>query len=316
MSYNGYGYGPSFGSGKIGHVVTPEPEPEINYVSKPMIKEFSDGKMLPLGQSGFVCLKDVVCVSRDKDSRYNRKEVVEIVLKNQAKCYWRYWHKSSADTVFKYLSDLLEVKEYTTESVQEAEKPKILIIGHKRHGKDTVAEIFNEIFDLSFESSSEAASRIFLYNALKEKYNYQSPEECFEDRVNHRAEWYELIKEYNKEDRAKLAKGILKNSDCYVGMRDREEISECIAQDLFDVVIWVDASDRLELEGSDSFNIDRSCADFIIDNNGTLPELVLKVTRVGKLLFEGANIKEESSPKDKGEHMSTEELSKFYYGLK
>ena len=43
-------------------------------------------------------------------------------------------------------------------------------------------------------------------------------------------------------------------------------------QGLFDLIVWVDASDRLPLEPATSFNIDKSCADIIINNNGTLDE--------------------------------------------
>jgi len=39
----------------------------------------------------------------------------------------------------------------------------------------------------------------------------------------------------------------------------RDEIKECIRQELFDLIIWVDASKRLPLESADSFNIDQSC---------------------------------------------------------
>ena len=122
-------------------------------------------------------------------------------------------------------------------------KPKLLIIGNMRHGKDTLAELLNEEFGYTFESSSQSAANIFLYDELKDKYGYKTPEECFEDRVNHRQEWYEAICEYNKDDKARLAKGILERSDCYVGMRDRDEIEECLKQGIFDLVIWVDASD-------------------------------------------------------------------------
>lgn len=162
---------------------------------------------------------------------------------------------------------------------------KLLIIGHARHGKDTLAEILNEEFGVTFESSSVSAAKIFLYNALKEKYGYKTPLECFEDRVNHRAEWKEMIYEYNNGDRARLAKKILENSDCYVGMRDREEIAESVKQDLFALIVWVDASERLELEPPDSFNIDRSCADIIIDNNGTYEEFKTKVIKVFKIIL-------------------------------
>ena len=162
---------------------------------------------------------------------------------------------------------------------------KLLIIGHARHAKDTFAEILEEHYGLKFVSSSQAAADIFIYDALKDKYNYQNSVECFEDRVNHRAEWYDMICEYNKEDKAKLAKGILEMADCYVGMRDRSEILECKNQGLFDIIIWVDASERLPLEDPSSFNIDKSDADFIVDNNGTLEQFRERVLRIGKLLL-------------------------------
>jgi len=163
--------------------------------------------------------------------------------------------------------------------------PKLLIIGHARHGKDSMAEILQTHFGLKFKSSSEAASEIFIYNVLKEKYGYTTPYQCFEDRVNHRAEWHQLICDYNINDKAKLAKGILEHADCYVGMRDYREINECINQNLFDLIIWVDASERLPLEDTSSFNINKSNADIIVDNNGTYEEFENKVIRLGKALI-------------------------------
>jgi hypothetical protein len=67
-------------------------------------------------------------------------------------------------------------------------------------------------------------------------------------------------------------------------MRDREEINECMRQGLFDVIIWVDASERLPLEDPSSFDIDKTCADIIIENNGTYDEFLEKVIRLGKFL--------------------------------
>ena len=75
---------------------------------------------------------------------------------------------------------------------------KLLILGNARHGKDTLAELFNEHFGLTFMSSSQASADFFLYDQLKDKYGYTSPEECFNDRVNHRDEWYLAICDYNK----------------------------------------------------------------------------------------------------------------------
>lgn len=161
--------------------------------------------------------------------------------------------------------------------------PKLLIISSARWGKDTFAEILRDNFGFSFSSSSQAASDIFIYKELKEKYGYKDSIECFEDRVNHRSEWYNMILDYNKDDKARLAKEILKVSDCYVGMRDGEEIKECNRQGLFDLIIWIDASKRLPPEKSDSFNIDISYADIIVDNNSTLEEFTKRVIKLGKI---------------------------------
>jgi hypothetical protein len=154
---------------------------------------------------------------------------------------------------------------------------KILIIGHARHGKDTVAEMINSYFGLTFKSSSLAAAEIFIYDKLKVKYNYDSFEECYEDRMNHRAEWHNLIKEYNKNDKAKLAKDILKINDIYVGMRSQLEIDECINQDLFDLVIGI-FDPRKPFESKSSFDIDLfKSSDIILINNGDLMDLEDKV---------------------------------------
>lgn len=154
---------------------------------------------------------------------------------------------------------------------------KFLIIGHAQHGKDTTAEIMEVKYGLTFESSSVAASRIFLYDKLKEKYGYVHPIQCFVDRINHRKEWHDLICEYNLQDKARLAKEIMKNSDMYVGMRSFEEIKECKEQGVFDLVIGV-FDPRKPLEDRSSFNIDVfQEADIIIPNAGSFAQLIKKV---------------------------------------
>ena len=161
----------------------------------------------------------------------------------------------------------------------------LCLMSHARSGKDTMAEILRDKFGLEFTSSSQAAADIFIYDELKDKYGYQTPEECFEDRFNHRVEWYELIRDYNKNDKARLGKEIVELTGCYVGMRDRDEINECIKQGIFDLIIWVDASERVPPESFESFNIDKSIADIIIDNNGTPEEFEKRVLRLGKILI-------------------------------
>lgn len=165
---------------------------------------------------------------------------------------------------------------------------KVLIIGPARFGKDTMAEILEDNFHFTFESSSVAAARIFIYDELKDKYGYETFEECFEDRVNHRPEWYNLICEYNKDDKMRLAKEILKHSDCYVGMRDYFELEE--AKDLFDIIVWVDAEKRLPLESQSSMTCTRSQAHVVIDNNTTLEDFKWRVLHFGNLFLKPKNL--------------------------
>ena len=65
---------------------------------------------------------------------------------------------------------------------------KLLVIGHGRHGKDTVCEILRDKYNYTFESSSKFCSTRFIYNQLKDKYGYVNEEQCYADRHNHRAE--------------------------------------------------------------------------------------------------------------------------------
>jgi dephospho-CoA kinase len=161
---------------------------------------------------------------------------------------------------------------------------KVLIIGYARHGKDTLAEIFQKNFNIKFYSASKLAAELFLFDILKDKYGYVTVEDCFNDRVNHRQEWYELIKDYHKDDLTKLTRKLIETkSDIYVGIRNNKEL--IASKKLFDIVIWVDASKRLQYESKDSCNIDKSYADIIIENNFDLEDFKIKALKLGEILF-------------------------------
>lgn len=144
---------------------------------------------------------------------------------------------------------------------------KFLIIGSGRHGKDTVAEYLSSKAGLRFASSSYTANSVCVYPILKVKYGYKSEDECFLDRSNHRVEWKNLICDYNKEDKTRLTREILGRNEIYVGMRDDQELRE--SRNLFDLIIWVDASDRVK-EKDPSLGIKKEEADLIIENNESL----------------------------------------------
>lgn len=156
-------------------------------------------------------------------------------------------------------------------------KPKLLVIGHGRHGKDTVCEILANRYGYSFESSSQFCSKLFIFDMLKDQYGYKNEEECYADRHNHRAEWYNAICDYNIPDPAKLGREIFKEHDIYCGLRNKKEFHAMKNTGVFDYAIWVDRSDYLPPESKDSMSLEQWMADFTIDNNGTLEDLYFNV---------------------------------------
>jgi hypothetical protein len=150
---------------------------------------------------------------------------------------------------------------------------KLIFFGFKEHGKDTACEYLENVYGVSFSSSSWYACKTFLFNQIKGRLGYKTPEECFEDRRNHRPLWYEAIRDYNRKDRARMGKEIFASHAIYCGIRDNEEFQALTSQGIFDHAIWVDASDRLPPEDESSMNVSRAEADWVIDNNGTREDL-------------------------------------------
>lgn len=151
--------------------------------------------------------------------------------------------------------------------VYKPQRKRILILGHGRHGKDTVAEMLAKLTGLTFMSSSWFAASRILYPAMSDE--YENVDACFADRSNKRVKCFELIKAYNSPDATRLATELLEEADIYVGMRSNAEYQACMQKGLFDLVLWVDASHRAPLESVTSFNINYDPAKMIkIDNNG------------------------------------------------
>jgi dephospho-CoA kinase len=169
--------------------------------------------------------------------------------------------------------------------MNKPKSPKVLIIGHARHGKDTAAEYLTHQYGLSFANSSLMAAELFIFDALKEKYGYQTLAQCYEDRVNHRGEWFDMITEYNKEDAARLAGDILKTSDMYVGMRSEREISACYQRGLFDITLAI-FDPRKPLEDSSSLDFDPlTWADAVIYNSSGIEEMHSKLKNLFDFLL-------------------------------
>jgi hypothetical protein len=151
--------------------------------------------------------------------------------------------------------------------------PKLLIIGHGRHGKDTVCEILRDNYGFRFQSSSEFCAQKFIYNELRHKYGYTSYEQCYQDRHNHRSEWYDMIHAYCQDDYARLGRDIFAENDIYCGLRNKAEFHAMRNTGVFDYCVWVDRSDHLPLEDRSSMNLEIWMADYVIDNNSSLEML-------------------------------------------
>ena len=52
-------------------------------------------------------------------------------------------------------------------------KPKLLVIGYGRHGKDTVSEILCREMGLNYQSSSEFCAGHVMFPTLSKKYGYK-----------------------------------------------------------------------------------------------------------------------------------------------
>lgn len=178
-------------------------------------------------------------------------------------------------------------------------RKKIVVIGWARHGKDTVAEILQRAYGLSFESSSRFCAERVVMPWVKEQWrkyyedplgreqyqpvmdDYATAEECFQDRVNHRADWRKLIEEYVHQDPTKLGCEILQRHDVYVGVRMPRELHALRNAGAFDVCVWVDASGRgVPPEPEDSCKVQPWMADYVIDNSRGVEELEVEVRRL------------------------------------
>ncbi len=159
---------------------------------------------------------------------------------------------------------------------------KLFVLGHGRHGKDTVAEMILERTGLTFNSSSYHVCERLIWPACQAIGRYASIEECYADRHNRRAEWYDHITMYNTPDRARLSREIFAEHDIYVGIRNRDEFVE--AKNVSALAIWVDASKRKPPEPASSMTILREDADIVIDNNGDLDALKRNLEPVIEML--------------------------------
>lgn len=166
---------------------------------------------------------------------------------------------------------------------------KIMIIGHARHGKDTVAHMLCAIFGLDFTTSSQfcAEKVVRPYMAGLGIY-YKDGGDCYKDRANNRSVWFKAIAAYNTPDATKLTRAILSNHDVYCGIRNKDEllaVQNFPWNDFKNIkYIWVDALMRIEPEPETSMTITKDMCNYVIDNNFDLDHLWFEVRELAVAL--------------------------------
>lgn len=150
-----------------------------------------------------------------------------------------------------------------------ARRPKILIIGHGRHGKDTAGELMRDLLGFRVVSSSAFCAQKAVFPLVADLYpDWQA---CYADRANHRDLWFHAIRAYNLRPGPMLVQQILEHHDSYTGMRSRAEFER--ARPFFDLVVWVDRSDHVPPEPGGSMELTAGDADWVLDNNACLDHL-------------------------------------------
>lgn len=188
------------------------------------------------------------------------------------------WNASDAD-----FQDDLVASIAASPSMPEPSK-RILIIGHGKHGKDTVAEMLRDHYGIRFMSSSRFAIDRAVWPLVKDTGVWKSADDLYNDRANHRDMLFHAIRAYNLVPGPSLAEQMFSEGyDCYVGMRSRDEFEK--SRKDFRFVVWVDASRRCPPEPGTSMELRREDADLVIDNNygleGLKVEVELAVVRMG-----------------------------------
>lgn len=143
---------------------------------------------------------------------------------------------------------------------------KFLILGHAQHGKDTVATYLATKKLKTVNASMLWANRV--YKAL----GYDTALDCYNDRVNNRPLWGEMIALFCKDDKARLAKLVYEKFDVYCGCRRQNELNAVI--EVFNpIILYVDASNRVELEPPSSYSISAPKQTIWLNNNNGVDEL-------------------------------------------
>lgn len=117
-------------------------------------------------------------------------------------------------------------------------RPRVLLVGHGRSGKDEAGEWFSRETVLKFSGS--ASKYLLPFVAAK----LGIPEdEAYASRHAMRETWYRIGNQLREQDQLILVNQALQHGDVVAGIRSKRELADVVAQQLVSHVIWIERAD-------------------------------------------------------------------------
>ncbi len=150
-----------------------------------------------------------------------------------------------------------------------------MVLGHKGHGKTTVAHILDYRFDFAFADTTNYVKSITLdfINANPQVTKLSSSEflEKFNDDKDSVRDLMKLaLDNYTENDPTRFIRDRLEHSDVYAGCRSAIQFEQ--AKPLLDVIFWVRNDNLPEDDPTMEIAYDPSCM-ILLNNSGTKTQL-------------------------------------------
>lgn len=163
---------------------------------------------------------------------------------------------------------------------------RIAVCGYGRHGKESTSRILSELTGLCYTKSTSEAAAELVFSHTQESHGYETVQECWNDRHQHRSTWAKIIWDHNKPLGITLYADMVRNGiDILDGIRQADEIAACVEHGIVDLTVWVDASKRKPIEDASSCTLGPDDCQYIIDNNGTIEQLRANVIQFAETHF-------------------------------
>jgi hypothetical protein len=162
-----------------------------------------------------------------------------------------------------------------------------MILGHRYHGKTTLAEILERRFNFAFQDTTRPLKEL-TGNFIEKhpEFGISLPEFKLKFAVDKDAVRHVMVAalaDYNKDDPARFIKDRFERSNIYAGCRSIEQYTA--AKSIIDFTFWI--TDSRREEDDPTMEIKRTPDMVFIDNSGTKLQLE---SRVKSALYDVAGI--------------------------